>query len=56
MKSKIIISYRLSYIFRDESRLHYSNVNKTLITPEGGIYNFIRLEFKLNRRKNTNPI
>lgn len=57
MESETIISYRLSYPFRDENRSLYANVTKNpWITPEGSIYNFIRLELKLNRGKNTNPI
>jgi hypothetical protein len=57
MESETIISYKLSYPLRDENRSLFANVTKNpWITPEGGIYNFIRLELKLNRGKNTNPI
>jgi hypothetical protein len=36
--------------------LFASVIKNPWVTPEGTIYNFIRLEFKLNRGKNANPI
>jgi hypothetical protein len=56
-QSETIISFKLSQSMKEDSRSLFASVVKNpWKTPEGNIFNFIRMEFKLFRGENISPI
>jgi len=55
--SETIISFKLSQALKEDNRSLFANVVKTSWTsPDDKSFTLLRLEFKLNRGENTNPI
>jgi len=56
-QSETIISFKLSQSLKEDSRSLFANVVRNpWKTPDGNIFNFIRMEFKLYRGENISPI
>jgi hypothetical protein len=57
LQSETLISFKLSDSIKDDDYSLFANIIKNpWISPEGINYNFIRMEFRLNRGRNAKPI